>query len=66
MDTARRPMAYWSILKTFLNNEKIPCIPPIYHNKNYISNFKEKTQIFNFNRHCTLGENTSKLPTDSV
>ena len=25
--------AYWSILKTFLNDKKIPCIPPVFHNK---------------------------------
>ena len=22
---------YWSILKTFLNNKKIPCIPSLFH-----------------------------------
>ena len=59
--------AYWSILKTFLNNKKIPCIPPIYHNNNYITDFKEKAQIFNdfFAKQCTLVENSSKLPTNS-
>ena len=58
---------YWSILKTILNNKKIPCIPPIYHNNNYITDFKEKAQIFNdfFAKQCTLVENTSKLPTNS-
>ena len=25
------PKAYWSLLKTFLNNERIPCIPPIFY-----------------------------------
>ena len=24
---------YWSILKSFLNNKKIPCIPPLFHQK---------------------------------
>ena len=59
--------AYCSILKTFLNNKKIPCIPPIYHNNNYITDFKEKTQICNdfFAKQCTLVENSSKLPTNS-
>ena len=67
MDPTISPKAYWSILKTFLNNKKIPCIPPIYHNNNYITDFKEKAQIFNdfFAKQCTLVENTSKLPTDS-
>ena len=45
MDPTISPKAYWSILKTFLNNKKIPCIPPIHHNNNYITDFKEKAQI---------------------
>ena len=67
MDPTISPKAYWSILKTFLNNKKIPCIPPNYHNNNYITDFKEKTQIFNdfFAKQCTLVENSSKLPTNS-
>ena len=68
MDPITSPKAYWSILKTILNNKKIPCIPPIYHRNNYITDFKEKAQIFNnfFAKQCTLVENTSKLPTDSL
>ena len=67
MDPTTSPKAYWSILKTVLNNKKIPCIPPIYHNNNYITDFKEKAQIFNdfFAKQCTLVENSSKLPTNS-
>ena len=47
--------------------QKIPCIPPLYHNNKYTTAFKEKTQIFNnfFANQCTLVENTSKLPIDS-
>ena len=53
-------------MKIVLNNKKIPCILPIYHN-NYINDFKEKAQIFNnfFAKQCTLVENTTKLPIDS-
>ena len=47
MDPIISPKTYWSILKTFLNNKKIPFIPPIYHNNNYITDFKGKAQIFN-------------------
>ena len=67
MDPTANPKAYWSILKAVLNNKKIPCIPPIFHNNNYITEFKGKTQIFNkfFAKQCTLVENTSKPPTDS-
>ena len=67
MDPTISPKAYWSILKTFLSNKKIPCTPQIYHNNNYITDFKEKAQIFNgfFAKQCTLVENSSKLPTNS-
>ena len=63
MDPTTSPEAYWSILKTILNIKKIPCIPPIYHKNNYITDFKEKAQIFNdyFAKQCTLVENTSNL-----
>ena len=58
MDPTIIPKAYWSILKTFIN-KKILCIPPIYHNNNYITNFKENAQIFNnfFAKQCSLVEN---------
>ena len=50
-----------------MNNKKIPCIPPIYYNNNYITDFKEKAQIFNdfFAKQCTLVQISSKLPTNS-
>ena len=48
-------------MKTFLNNKKAPCIPRIYLNNNYITDFKEKAQIFN-----DFFENTSKRSTDSI
>ena len=66
MDPTTSSKAYWSILKTILN-KKIPCIPPIYYRNNYITDFKEKAQIFNnfFAKQCSLVENTSKLLSDS-
>ena len=55
-------------MKTFLNNKKIHCIPPIYHNNNYITDFKTQAEIFNnfFAKQCTIVNNTSKFPTDSL
>ena len=50
------------ILKTFLNDEKIPCIPGLFHdNKFVIVDFKEKTELFNlcFTEQCLLPK---KLP----
>ena len=31
---------YWSILKSFLNNKKIPCIPPQFHQIGILLNLK--------------------------
>ena len=55
-------------MKTFLNIKKIHCIPPIYHNNNYITDFKKQAEIFNnfFAKQCTIVNNTSKFPTDSL
>ena len=33
---------YWSILKSFLKNKKIPCIPPLFHQNRYITKYKDK------------------------
>ena len=67
MDLTISPKAYWSILKAFLSNIKIPCIPPIYHYNNCITDFKERAQIFNnfLAKQCTLVENISKRRTNS-
>ena len=58
------PKFYWSILKTFLNNKKIPCIPPLLHDDKFITNFKEKAEIFNnfFSKQCSLINTNSDLP----
>ena len=40
------PKCYWSILRSFLNNKKIPCIPPLIHNQ-FVVDFKEKGELFN-------------------
>ena len=55
---------YWSILKTFLTNKKIPCIPPLIHNNKFVTDFKEKSELFNsfFAKQCSLIENASTLP----
>ena len=36
---------YWSILKSFLNNKKIPCIPPLFHQNRYITKRKDETEL---------------------
>ena len=46
LDPQTSPKSYWSILKTFLNNKKIPCIPPLLHHDKFIIDFKGKAKIF--------------------
>ena len=58
------PKSSWSILNWFLNNKKIPSIPPIFHNGKVISDFKEKVNLFNsfFASQFTPVSNSSVLP----
>ena len=37
---------YSSALKRMLNEKENPVIPPLFHNNNFISNFKEKKRTF--------------------
>ena len=61
-NTSRK--CYWSLIKTLLNGEKVPCAPPIYDNNRYVTDFKEKCQLFNsyFSEQCTLLKTISILP----
>ena len=56
--------AYWSLLKSFLHNKKIPIIPPILHNNAFVTDFKKKAELFNsyFAKQCTLMNSNSTLP----
>ena len=54
---------YWSLLKTFLNNKKIPSIPPLYHDDKFVCGFKEKSKIFNyFAQQCSVINNNITVP----
>ena len=52
------------MLKTFLNNRKIPVIPPLFHEDDFGTNFLKKAELFNsfFASQCSLIKNDSKLP----
>ena len=56
--------AYWALLKFFLNNRKIPVIRPLFHSNKFVTDFKEKAELFNsfFAKQCSLIKNDSKLP----
>ena len=47
-----------------MNNEKIPCIPPSNHQNKYVTDFKDKAEIFNsfFAEQCSLMNDSSTLP----
>ena len=55
---------YWSILKTFYNDKKIPLIPPLLVDDKHVTDIKTKANIFNeyFAEQCTLLKNNSVLP----
>ena len=47
---------YCSLLKIFLNNKKTPIIHPLFCENRFITDFKEKAQLFNifFSKQCSL------------
>ena len=56
---------YWSVLKSFPNNKNIPCISPIFHENRFVTNFKEKAELFNsifFAKQCSIIDNGSEIP----
>ena len=55
---------YWSILKSFLNNKKIPCILPLFYQNRYSTKYKDKVEFFNnfFANQYFLIKTSSVLP----
>ena len=62
--TSTNTKCFWSLLKMFLNNKEIPCIPPLYHDDKFVCNFKEKSKIFNnnFAQQCSVINKNSTVP----
>ena len=50
--------------KRFWTIKKIAWIPPLFHNKKFISNFRDKAELFNnfFEKQGVLIENVSEIP----
>ena len=60
----RNSKPYWSLLKCFLNNKKIPLIQPLFDENKFVTNFLEKAQLNSFfSKQCFLINNRSTLPT---
>ena len=62
------PKTYWSVLKRFLSNRKIPCIPSLFHENKLVTDFSEKAEIFNFyfSKQCSLINSDSSLPCEII
>ena len=54
---------YWS-----LNDKKVPCIPPIFHDNKFVTDFSKKADLFNslFAKQCSIIENNSVLPSSTI
>ena len=46
-DPSSSAKSYWTTLKTFYNERKIPLIPPLLVNNSFATDFKEKANLFN-------------------
>ena len=49
--------------KASLKQQKIPLIPPLFHENKFVTDFKEKAKLFNSHlaTQCSLISNSSKL-----
>ena len=52
----RNSKTCWSLLNRFLKNKRIPLIPPFFHENKFVTDFKEKVELFNtfFAKQCFL------------
>ena len=63
----RNSKSYWCQLSRFLNNKKVPLIPPLFHGNKFVAkwqNVYKKAESFNafFAKQCSLIKNNCKLP----
>ena len=63
-DTLKNAEVYRSLIKLFFNNKKILLIPPLYYDNGFITDFKEKVELFNsfFSKQYSLISHNSSLP----
>ena len=65
---ATAPKYYWSLLKTMLNDKKVPCISPIFHGNKFIIDFSKIADLFNsfFAKQCSIMENVLPSSTNPI
>ena len=65
MNTQKNSKVYWSPIKIFLNNNKIPIILPLFYENRFIIDFEE-AQLLNISlsKQCSFIPNNSFLPAD--
>ena len=68
MDPMTSAKTYWSILKWCLNDKKIPCIPPLFHDNKFITDLKKRLNFSTlfFSKQFSIIDNGSKLPSNLV
>ena len=51
-------------MNSLLNNNKNPCIPPLFNQNKYVTDFKKKAELFNcfFAKQCSIINNSSEPP----
>ena len=47
LNVQRNPKPYWSMLNTSLNKKKVPIIFPLFHENEFVTDFKKKAELFN-------------------
>ena len=59
---------YWSILKSFYNDRKVPLILPLLIDDKFVTDIQTKANIFNkfFADQCQPLNNASDLPTNQI
>ena len=57
----------WALLKTMLNDKKVPYIPPIFHGNKFVTDFSKNANLFNsfFAKQCSVIENNNVLPSST-
>ena len=63
-DSRTGSKTFWTAFKHLVNKKKLANIPPLLENDRIVSDFREKSTIFNdfFAKQCTLNVTSSKLP----